>query len=275
MIDYSNPKSCGVFFDDLIKLANASLPSGEPVLSYIYLDGPGGPDNSKSFADGICPARSAQLQADKMKFFGRLQAAFNAMGRGQNAILNGVDDIGTAEMFAATGVAGSMFDHHTILQFLDKSTGAFDTAKMEESFAMMASPVLANMTVQVKGWPGPLIAQKDMYPPTLPQPTTPADFQKIAGERFNSELAFYLLIAEETRFWCYSWFWSGADYVPKIAGSSVPDEFYPEASCQLGAPLGSMKKVDETTYTREYEHASVLVDLKNRTNSKVAFTGTC
>jgi hypothetical protein len=50
----------------------------------------------------------------------------------------------------------------------------------------------------------------------------------------------------------------------------VPDDFFPEAKCQLGEPQGPpTRKTGTWTYTREYEHASVFVDLTNRTASRV------
>ena len=102
------------------------------------------------------------------------------------------------------------------------------------------------------------------------------ELQRVGGERFNSELAFFLLVAEDTMFWLYSWFWGFDDWVPGQVDSSVPAGFFPQAKCQLGAPKGkATRKVGTWTYTRQYEHASVFVDLNNRTASSVTFTGAC
>ena len=96
------------------------------------------------------------------------------------------------------------------------------------------------------------------------------------ADRFNSELALFLLVAENHMWWLYSWFWSFGSFVPGEPGSDVPDAFFPEAKCALGAPKGApTRKAGTWTYTREYEHASVLVDLTNRSASRVAFTGSC
>ena len=54
----------------------------------------------------------------------------------------------------------------------------------------------------------------------------------------------------------------------------MPDDFFPQAKCALGAPKGPpVRKLGSWTYTREYEHASVFVDLTNRTACHVSFTG--
>mmetsp|Transcript_13815 Transcript_13815/g.35502 ORF Transcript_13815/g.35502 Transcript_13815/m.35502 type:complete len:101 (+) Transcript_13815:729-1031(+) len=64
--------------------------------------------------------------------------------------------------------------------------------------------------------------------------------------------------------------------IPGEADSSIVPGFYPEAKCQLGAPKGKGARVGSTwTYTREFEHASVFVDLTNRTASHVTFLGMC
>ena len=57
----------------------------------------------------------------------------------------------------------------------------------------------------------------------------------------------------------------------------IPDEFYPDARCKLGAPLGLMSRVSPTLplFRREFEHASVVVNLANRSASAVTFKGGC
>ena len=124
--------------------------------------------------------------------------------------------------------------------------------------------------LKIKGWPGPIIAQRDHYPASLPQPTTAADKRAIAGARFNSELAFFLLVASERDFWVFSWFWSWYDYIPGNVESTVPTGFFPEAECAVGAPKGRATR-NGNTYRREFEHAHVYVDLEHRNRSKVTF----
>ena len=103
-------------------------------------------------------------------------------------------------------------------------------------------------------------------------PNTTAELQAVAGARFNNELALFLLVANEIDFWIYSWFWGFYDYIPGNPTSSVPSSFFPESKCKLGAPTGPyLRKSGTVTYTREFEHASVFVDLTNRTACKVTF----
>ena len=51
---------------------------------------------------------------------------------------------------------------------------------------------------------------------------------------------------------------------------------FPQAKCALGLPKGPpARKAGTWTFTREYEHASVFVDLTNRSAGHVHFTGSC
>ena len=103
---------------------------------------------------------------------------------------------------------------------------------------------------------------------------TQAEYKTIAGDRFNSELALFLLVASENDFWVYSWFWDFEDYIPHAPNgkSTVLDDFYPDAKCPLGAPKGPFVHTKGTlVYAREFEHASVFVDVQNHNTSKVTF----
>ena len=55
----------------------------------------------------------------------------------------------------------------------------------------------------------------------------------------------------------------------------MPEAFYPEAGCALGKPAGPAMRVNGSTATfrRRFEHASVFVDLNNRSACRVDFAG--
>lgn len=274
MFDYSNPDFRAFFTNLLLDLLTPTVSEGHPTIDYIYFDGPGGSD--VEFADGIGPDRSAKILQDKMDFFTNFQEQLNAKGLGQNSFLNGVDNPDSAALLAHTGASGVMFDHWSILQFLYRgpvsNEGDFNTTAMNEAFELATSDTLANVSILVKGWPGPIVKQKDNYPSNLPQPETPEDYQKIAAERFNSELALFLLIAEDKDWWQYSWFWGFDDWVPNQPASTIPADFFPETKCELGAPKGKYATKDQIIYTRDFDHATVTVNLNNRTESKVTYS---
>jgi hypothetical protein len=134
------------------------------------------------------------------------------------------------------------------------------------------------ITTQIKGWPGPIIKQEAKYPADFIQPNTTAARLRIGQQRFNSELALFLLVATETDFWVYSWFWGWYDSVGGNESSTVPEGFFPQARCKLGAPVGPMIRhpapstgIRPWIYTRKFAHADVYVDLDQRNMSKVHF----
>jgi hypothetical protein len=270
-INYSNPDAAAFFQKVLVNVTLAQTPAGAPIIDYIYIDGdPSMASCARGIRPGVSPERSLQLCRDWYATFSAIQRQLAANGHAQKIVENGVDDAAGAATHLASGAPSSMFDHWSILQFLDRKTGAFNATMMDEAFALVRS-LPSNFSVLVKGWPGPIVKQKDQYPPTIPTPKTPAELQKVAGERFNSELALFLLVAEATDFWLYSWFWGWDDWVPGEPTSSVPAGFFPQAKCALGAPKGPYARGAGATYTRQFEQASVFVDLLNRTNSKVEF----
>ena len=291
MWDYTNEAATALFARALVNVMNQTLtsPSGAtaPVLNYLYLDGP-----EWMSQPNISAARNARLQAAKMNFFADMQRQLDALPGGpRNILLNGVDDSDTARLFNPTGVSGVMIDHWTILQFLvtgegmdvDKCSvtppdvcGDFNVTAMDTLMQLVRSDVLSNMTLQIKGWVGPTISQPGKWPTQMHTPTPGAERQQAMAERFNSELALFLLVAEDHMWWLYSWFWGFDSFVPGQPDSDVPPNFFPQAKCQLGLPKGGPTRLAGTwTYTREYEHASVFVDLKNRTACRVDFTGDC
>ena len=287
MWDYTNKAGVALFAQALVNVVNQTFSDGAPVLDYLFLDGP-----DWQPLPNISAARNARLQAAKMAFFADLQNQFDALpGGGRNIILNGVDTVRTAELFNPTGVSGVMVDHWTILQFLltgepmdtDKCSvkppdicGHFNLTAMDALITLVRSPLLSNMTMQVKGWVGPVISQPGKWPPQLHTPTPGPERRQAMAQRFNSELALFLLVAEDHMWWLYSWFWGFDSFVPGQPDSDVPTGFFPQTTCALGPPKGPpMRKADTWTYTREYEHASVFVDLTNRTACRVDFTGTC
>ena len=67
-----------------------------------------------------------------------IQAKMDARGMGQGLVLNGMDNLPTAAAHVATGAVANMFDHWTILQFIDTATGVMDATAMDDGFKMGA-----------------------------------------------------------------------------------------------------------------------------------------
>ena len=251
----------------------AATAHSSPPGSYIYCDGAGSWASPRPFAPGVGLDRSHKLLLAKHQTLAALQVKLDARGFGQGLVLNGMDVEETAVEFVRTGAPAAMFDHWSILQFLNRTTGAFNVSEVEAGFDMVRSPLLHNFTTQIKGWVGPVIKQRGVYPAGMPQMNTTAKKVKAIAERFNSELALFLLVAKETDFWIYSWFWDWYDYVGGNAESTIPADFFPEAKCALGAPAGPMERIaaGAATFRRKFAHADVFVNLDDRQASKVTF----
>lgn len=80
------------------------------------------------------------------------------------------------------------------------------------------------------------------------------DIHQVAKERITFPLACFLVAAEKYSYFCYSWGW-----LPEW-GSLV---WYPEFDKPLGPPKGQAVRKG-WTYRREFEHASVFVDLETK-----------
>ena len=274
-IDYSNAEASAFIVNVLVNMTSRMLPDGTPIVDYLYLDGD--PLATQMFP-GINAVRAAEIVDAYYATAGALQRALDERHLGQKVILNGLDEIADAPHHLGSGAAGNMVDHWSILQFIDGETGQFNAAAMQGAFDLIANVhAYGNVTLKIKGWPGPIAEQKDVYPPPphAQVPATAGGKQKLLGELFNSELALFLLVAGEHDYWVYSWFWDWDDYVPGAPQSTVPAEFFPQAKCELGAPLGKLTKTGALTYAREFQHAHVHVDLGDRTASSVTFSGKC
>ena len=85
-----------------------------------------------------------------------------------------------------------------------------------------------------------------------------SELEKISREKINYPLACFLIGAQRYSYFCYSWGYQ------KEQGGLVD---YPEYHYRLGAPKGDFKREtpEGWTFTREFEHAQVSVDLNHRT----------
>ena len=87
-------------------------------------------------------------------------------------------------------------------------------------------------------------------------------------------MAPYLIVAEKNVFLGYAWFYSvqtGWAPCPDAPGTcTAPPQWYPDLQRPLGEPLGPAQR-NGTVWTRSFAHASVYVDLADRTASRVTF----
>lgn len=261
-IDSRDPSFREFYINHIVMLFKNMDATNEskPLLDILYLDGLG--DSSPRPVKGLTPAQSLAYHNATHEMLTELNKQLVALGHGQFVLVNGLDTTSNIPWQASVG-PGSMVDHFGILQFINGSTGRWLPDAMHDvMFNVARAPENMDRTIQIKTWPGPIVHQKDVWFNDT-QPKNPADFQKQGAAYANSALATFLLIAEDNFWMGYSWFWSAGDFVPFGEDHTCPDNWYPQFNCPLGAPLGPPKDEGNYKYTREFEHASVFVDLND------------
>lgn len=137
---------------------------------------------------------------------------------------------------------GGMIEHFADLSGKDKDIIANDIKLIQECAEK-------GKVVIVKGWPRFNFTDMGEYK-NNPQ----AELEEMAKQDIVFPLAAFLVAAGKYAYFCYSW---GYEY---SEGGMVD---YPEYSNKLGEPLGLAEK-NGYVYTREFEHASVWVDIEKR-----------
>ena len=134
-------------------------------------------------------------------------------------------------------------------------------------------------TVYVQTWPG-MYSGVQQYPPVSsggePTPQTNDEWRDALRRHFSFAHALALVVAQTNVFWFYgsTWYSQSGGFIPcpnDIESCRAPPEWYPDLKKPLGAPLGPRVEVDAYVWTREFEHASVLLNLIHPNVSKVTF----
>jgi len=104
-------------------------------------------------------------------------------------------------------------------------------------------------------------------------PTTADGIRQAAADVLVQALAPFLIVVNEHVYLQYAWFYEMQDgNIPCPAGieCGMPAEWYPEFSKPLGPPHAPAVK-NGYIWTREFEHASVYVDARSRSASKITW----
>ncbi len=163
------------------------------------------------------------------------------LGPDSIVLVNGLRTTEFREILDWEGIDGVMIEHF----------GAFNTKSPEAMKADLDSISLAaakGKFVVLKGWPGFNWLDRDM----MRRPD--AELLNLARERITFPLACFLIGAQRGSHFCYSWGYTHTDGML---------DSYPEFERQLGPPK-SAAKWHGFTATRQFEHASVWVDLSNQ-----------
>mmetsp|Transcript_5036 Transcript_5036/g.15329 ORF Transcript_5036/g.15329 Transcript_5036/m.15329 type:complete len:443 (+) Transcript_5036:20-1348(+) len=104
-------------------------------------------------------------------------------------------------------------------------------------------------------------------------PTTADGVRQAAADVLVQALAPFLIVVNENVFLQYSWFYEMQDGnipCPRGIECGMPSVWYPEFSKPLGPPKGPAVK-NGYIWTREFAHASVYVDVRSRSASRVTW----
>ena len=93
---------------------------------------------------------------------------------------------------------------------------------------------------------------------------------------FSLAHALFLSIAEANTYWMYAGYWyeSHTGYIAcpeDLSSCAAPPEWYPDLDKPLGAPLGPRALVGPYAWKREFEKATVHLDLNRPNESGVVF----
>ena len=164
--------------------------------------------------------------------------------------------------------------------------GTWNVTLMEASFKNIIAASNAGHTVVIHAFPGPATVpfnhigtpqngfEINSWAGPVKAPTVADAVRKAAADRLVESLAPFLIVANERVFLSYAWFYNVEDgYIPCKAGveCAMPSEWYPEFTRPLGPPKGAALQ-NGTIWTREFEHASVYVDLRDRTACRITWS---
>ncbi len=202
------------------------------------------------FADALpqalTPALAKQLGAPKARAVvtglrDMLALTKRKLGPGRLVLVNGLRTTDFRELLDWEGIDGVMIEHF----------GAFKTDAPADIKADLDSIALAaakGKFVVVKGWPGFNWLDHDM----MKRPY--AELLELARERITFPLACFLIAAQPGSHFCYSW-----GYTDRHGMLDA----YPEFGRTLGPP-DTDAVWEGLTATRQFEHASVWIDLATK-----------
>lgn len=146
----------------------------------------------------------------------------------------------------------SVFDGAMVDDF-DRAANIMEKRQSKEYVAntikIMSKAAKSDEIVVFKAWPGfTWWSDKEL----MKKPH--ADQYAVAVENLEFPLACFLIGAEKYCYFCYTWGW-----LPEYGAF----DWYPEFDKPLGAPNGDAVQ-EGWTFRREFEHASVFVDVEKR-----------
>jgi len=259
---------------------------------------------------GISTARKEQISDAKRVMMGSLQKMLTAANGGV-LMANGVSMYGGANadpryvnsstkhhnLVALEEVNAIMNEHTAVFECVNRNNNSFNADTVATDLQVLVDAAHldgGSKTVFVQTWPGLYTATAftprgkapaHVYPSypgcddCEPTPQSNDEWRDALRRHFAFAQALFLSIAEANMYWMYGGYWydSKTGYIAcpeDPASCASPAEWFPDLKKPLGAPLGPRKLVGPYVWTREFEHASVRLDLLKRNTSAVTYHDT-
>lgn len=254
-----------------------------------------------SYFPGIADITKLQKQYDtKLAMMGQLQAVFTSVNGGQ-VMANGISSYGVPHadarrpgdhnIHALDFTNAIMAEHTAVFECINSANASFNldtTARDLEAIIEATQVHNGSKTVFVQTWPGMYVSTAfipsgstpaSVYPPGGdPTPQSNQEWREALTKYFPFAHALYLSIAEPNMYWMYAGYWyeSHTGYLPcpdDLDSCAAPVEWFPDLKKPLGKPLGPRVETAPGSYVwdRQFEHASVHLDLNQPNASKVVF----
>jgi len=184
--------------------------------------------------------------------FAMLRQAREKMGPGKLIIFNPLH--GQSEKQPPLGEQYLPVTDGAMMDDFDRAANVRQQSKeyLVNELEQMRKSAKAGKVIVFKAWPGfTWWSDKEI----MKKPH--AQQYRVAAERITFPLACFLVAAEENCYFCYTWGW---------LGKYGTFDWYPEFDKPLGPPAGEPIRKG-WTYQRQFAHASVSVDLENKTAS--------
>ena len=184
--------------------------------------------------------------------FAMLRQAREKMGPGKLIIFNPLH--GQSEKQPPLGEQDLPVTDGAMMDDFDRAANVRQQSKeyLVNELEQMRKSAKAGKVIVFKAWPGfTWWSDKEI----MKKPH--AQQYRVAAERITFPLACFLVAAEENCYFCYTWGW---------LGKYGTFDWYPEFDKPLGPPAGEPIRKG-WTYQRQFAHASVSVDLENKTAS--------
>jgi hypothetical protein len=214
---------------------------------------------------------------------------YGTIGPSQNSSIPPGSNI-TKTLTHYDGAFDEMFGSFLTMEGGMHGNGEWDVEKMRFSFDAILNASGMGKTIVVHAFPGPATVPFNAVGPAgnvfhtaswagaTPSPTDPDSARAATQARLVQSLAPFLIVANEHVFFSYAWFYNIEDgYIPCPVSTGVecgmPHAWFPEFSKPLGAPSGPAETdAERNVWTRTFAHATVSVDLRNRTLSHIEWT---